>query len=123
MKGVFLVQIDYGIGALILLALLVASWAGFWFWVVRRSLPADTLDTVTKGVAYVRAALVGAFSNDDIDKLAGWFFDAFVDGKTTYYTRDEFIALVRNAINSGDRVLAVWPAAAVIGSYEGEEAE
>lgn len=115
-------QIDYGIGVLILMVLLSASWAFFWFW-ARRSLPADTLYLVTKGVAYVRAALVGAFSNDDIDKLAGWFFDAFVDGKTTYYTRDEFMALVRNAINSGDRVLAIWPAAAVIGSYEGEEAE
>jgi hypothetical protein len=114
------VKFDYGIGALILLVLLVASWAVFWF-TLRRSLPAETIDLLTGGVAYVRAALEGAFSNDDIDKLAGWFFDAFVAAKTDYYTRDEFIALVRNAINSGDRVLAVWPAAAVIGSYEGED--
>lgn len=113
-------QIDYGIGTLVLMVLLSASWAFFWFW-ARRSLPAETIDLLTGGVAYVRAALEGAFSNDDIDKLAGWFFDAFVAAKTDYYTRDEFIEMVRKAINGGDRTLATCPAAAVLGSYEGED--
>ena len=36
-------------------------------------------------------------------------------------TRDEFIEMVRKAINVGDRTLATCPAAAVLGSYEGED--
>lgn len=113
-------QMDHGIGVLALMILLSASWAFFWFY-SRRLLPAETIDLLTEGVAYVRAALEGAFSNDDIDKLAGWFFDAFVAVKTDYYTRDEFIEMVRKAINGGDRALAMWPVVAVLGSYEGED--
>lgn len=83
---------DRGVELVLLIGGLLAGATVVWFF-MRRRLPAEAVERIAEAVAEIRAVLGDTFTEDDVRRLAGWVWDAWV-AEEGYYTREQFIEFV-----------------------------
>lgn len=91
---------DRGVELVLLVGGLLAGATVVWFF-MRRRLPAEAVERIAEAVAEIRAVLGDTFTEDDVRRLAGWVWDAWV-AEEGYYTREQFIELVVRTLTKAE---------------------
>lgn len=91
---------DRGVELVLLVGGLLVGATVVWLF-MRQRLPAATVERIAQAVAEIRAVLGETFTEDDVRRLAGWVWDAWV-AKEGYYTREQFIELVVRTLTKAE---------------------
>lgn len=87
---------DNGINLLFILMAAVAGGAFVWLF-ARRNMPPEEQAWLEQAIAQIRGILGDVFTTDDVELLAGWFWDSFVK-QSDYWTREQFVDRIVRAI-------------------------